>query len=104
VVEDDRGDGAFGWWQHRQASAALDEPAGGPLAVADVEQRRRLDPAAVERQRAARMEAATARDVGGIGCFADEDRPLAPLPGRWRRRRRRDADECLRVGVVRIAD
>ena len=62
--------------RHRQAGGLLGQPAGGLLAPPDVEQRRLLDPASVERQRAARVEAAARRDVRRVRRLADEDRPL----------------------------
>ena len=48
--------------EHRQLATALGQPAGGLLALTDVEQRGLLDPAPVEGERAARMEAAAGRD------------------------------------------
>jgi hypothetical protein len=58
--------------------AGLRQPAGGLLTAAHVEQRRLLDRAPVERERAA-MEPAAGRDVRGVGCLALEDRPLPNL-------------------------
>ena len=90
--------------EDRQRPPALHEPAGRPLVRTDVEQRRLLDAAAVERVRAARVEPAASRDVGRVRRLADEDRPPGALALRRRIRRRRDRHERLGVRVVRLAD
>ena len=86
-------------------SSGLGQPAGGGLTAAEVEQRRLLDRAPIERHRAARMEAAARRDVRGVGRLALEDRPRrARVPGVGRIGRRRDRHERLGVRVARRAD
>ena len=76
------------------------------MAAAEVEERRLLDPAAIEGQRAARMEAAARRDEGGVGRLALQDRPCAArtLGDLRRLGRRQDADQRPGVRVARIVD
>ncbi len=76
------------------------------MTAAEVEERRLLDAAAIEGQRAARMEAAARGDGGGVGRLALQDRPRAARAfGDLRRLgRRQHADERPRVRVARIVD
>ncbi len=72
----------------------------------EVEERRLLDPAAIEGQRAARMEAAALGDEGGVRRLALQDRARATRAlGDLRRfGRRQDADQRPGVRVARVVD
>ena len=87
------------------ARPGLGQPAGRLVPLGQLDQRRLLDPAAVERQRAARDGTGSpAGRCDGVRRLADEDGPLRPVADLGRVRRRAHRHERLGVRVARRAD